>query len=350
VIFFRADGNSKIGAGHIMRCLSIASAAVSSGEEVIFYTSTSDFKDKIESLGIKNVVLNSDFTNMESEIGFFKNDIVKNKPKTLFVDSYYVTKEYLLNLKEICHSIGSKLVYIDDVAVFAYPCDCLINYNLFAEQYNKIYRDMYKNEGVNLPTLLLGVEYVPLRKEFTNLENRKVRSRATDILVSTGGADTEHIALSFAKYIDENYTGNLKFHIVIGAMSKDREAIEALAEKNEIIMTYFDVRDMVSLMQSCDMAISAAGSTLYELCATQTPTITYVVADNQIVAAEYFEKAGVMIYEGDIRLIDNEEMMKALLERTIKLCDDYTCRLNISKIQKKYIDGNGANNIILNIK
>lgn len=35
--------------------------------------------------------------------------------------------------------------------------------------------------------------------------------------------------------------------------------------------------------------ISAASSTLYELCAMQTPTITYIFADNQVLVAKGFE-------------------------------------------------------------
>lgn len=42
-----------------------------------------------------------------------------------------------------------------------------------------------------------------------------------------------------------------------------------------------ECKKMSELMQQCDMAVSAAGSTLYELCACGMPTITYVLADNQ---------------------------------------------------------------------
>ncbi|MCR5796546.1 MAG: hypothetical protein K6G63_01315 [Eubacterium sp.] len=43
-------------------------------------------------------------------------------------------------------------------------------------------------------------------------------------------------------------------------------------------------------MQKCDIAISAAGSTLYELCACGVPTITYTTADNQIKAEKFLAK------------------------------------------------------------
>ncbi len=344
MIFFRADGNSKIGAGHIMRCLSIANSAIELGEEVLFYTASCDFRDKIINNGITNIVIDSDFEKMEKELSFFESEIREKKPKLVVIDSYFVTQNYLKRLYEACHLIGGKLAYIDDVVAFAYICDYLINYNIFAENYQERYEKMYCCAGVNLPTFLLGIRYVPLRKEFINLEDRKVRYRTTDVLISTGGADTEHIALSLAKYIDEKYIGNMKFHIVIGAMSRDKEKIEAIASNNAAIITYFDVRDMAALMQSCDIAISAAGSTLYELCATQTPTITYVVANNQILAAEEFSARGLMEYAGDVRKLGLQKLIEEIVDKINKMHlfeyrNERTKRL-------KTICKNGANNII----
>ena len=42
--------------------------------------------------------------------------------------------------------------------------------------------------------------------------------------------------------------------------------------------------------------------TLYELCATQTPAITYILADNQILGAEGFERYGILKNIGDVRV------------------------------------------------
>lgn len=59
---------------------------------------------------------------------------------------------------------------------------------------------------------------------------------------------------------------------------------------------------MKKLMMLCDVAVSVAGSTLYELCACGIPTITYVLADNQIPAEEMFEQEGIMLNARDYRV------------------------------------------------
>ena len=330
MIFFRADGNSKIGAGHVMRCLSIAEAAMGMSEDVFFYTAGNEFSRIIQNRTITNIVLNTDFTNMESELYFFKSEILREKPNVVFVDSYYVTKDYLWSLVEYCHSYGGKVVYIDDVLAFAYPCDFLINYNIYGPDKKQEYMDMYEQAGISAgseghPKFLLGLEYVPLRKQFCNLPPRIVKDNPKDILVSTGGADTAHMALAIVKQLialTPSELRDLKFHILIGAMNEDKVEIEKLAVGCDNIELHFNVKDMLGLMQKCDVAISAAGSTLYELCATQTPTITYVVADNQIPGAEGFAKRGIMKYVGDTRMVDSSTLTLRLLEYAISYTEE----------------------------
>lgn len=340
MIVFRADGNSKIGAGHIMRCLSIADAAINMNEDVIFYTAGNEFSEIIENRRITNIVLRTDFMQMESELVLFKCELLKNKPAIVFVDSYFVTRDYLCELLDVCHSYGGKLVYIDDVVAFDYPCDILINYNIYGPDKEQDYISLY---GKKCPTLLLGIDYVPLRKEFSIAETRTAKEKPTDVLVSTGGADTAHIALAITQYVstaDLRDLSNLKYHILIGAMNDDKNEIERIALKCDNIEVHFNVKDMLSLIKSCDIAVSAAGSTLYELCATQTPTITYILADNQNPGAEGFAKKGLMMCAGDIRDVGQEKLVNNIFEALDKVVNGFSeYKLNIKL-------GDGANKIL----
>ncbi len=352
MIFFRADGNSIIGAGHIMRCLSIAEAAIDMNEHAVFYTAGNEFSKKIKEKGIDNIVLSSDFMKMESELVFLREEILMRKPQFIFVDSYYVTKHYLATLLECCHSYGGKLVYVDDVMSFAYPCDYLINYNIYGPDMKDTYIKLYADDGIEeesnyFPKLLLGLDYLPLRKEFANLPPRVSKEKPRDILVSTGGADHEHIALEITRTILKRFGGNdnYLFHILVGSMNMDKVEIEQLAADCRNIIVHYDIKDMVSLMRSCDVAISAAGSTLYELCATQTPTITYVVADNQLLGAEGFQKAGLMLYAGDARKLGLAKISTCLLDSAINLAENRCeCEKLIMRISK--FTGNGLCNIV----
>lgn len=100
----------------------------------------------------------------------------------------------------------------------------------------------------------------------------------------------------------------------------------------------YENANMSELMKKCDIAISACGSTIYELCAMNVPSIGIIVADNQI------EVGRVMVEEGmlsDIFSINNfkeDEFVNSI----IALIENKTLRDRIQEKQKSVVDVNGA--------
>ncbi|MCM1118713.1 MAG: UDP-2,4-diacetamido-2,4,6-trideoxy-beta-L-altropyranose hydrolase [bacterium] len=337
MVIFRADGNAEVGSGHVMRCLSIADAARQVGEECIFVTASDDFADIIAARGHGNHILHTDYRDMESEE--FLPALSPYRLSTLFVDSYFVSVGYLSKLAERCRERGIRLVYIDDVLAMPYPCDVLVNYNIYAKA--NVYENLYA--GRRMPELLLGTAYAPLRAEFGKLPCRAVRDRAESILISTGGADPKHMAVELVRAArGQDYL----FHVVVGSMNRDREAIRSLAAGCGNIILHENVTAMSALMQTCDLAISAAGSTLYELCATQTPTVTYVLADNQMPGAEGFASRGIMRSCGDVRDMGSRELAESLICKALELAGDTAERRRMAQAMRTVVDGQGAGRII----
>lgn len=333
---FRADGNSQIGSGHVMRCLSIADAAKNAGEECVFVTASDDMKGIIQAKKYDDLILNTDYRNMEAEGILSAVDTFQ--PSVIFVDSYYVTEKYLQELKRWCEKAECKLVYIDDIEAFPYPCHMLLNYQIHGSEAD--YRMLY--EKASLPGLMVGTEYVPLRREFLTVGARKIKSEVRNVFVSTGGADSEHLSVELIKAVD---SCDLTFHFVIGSMNRDKSILSELS-KNKNVKLYENVTGMAELMMACDIAISAAGSTLYELCATQTPTITYVLADNQAPIAEGFSSRSVMENCGDIRVLGGRALAVKLIQSAVNLADNFRERHRVSGIMKTMVDGGGAKRIV----
>lgn len=337
MLIFRADGNAELGSGHVMRCLSIADAARRLGEDCLFVTASGDFEGVIATRGYKNYILHKDYRNMDSD-NFLP--LLESCPaKALFVDSYFVSEKYLGRLAGHCREAGAKLIYVDDLAAFPYPCDLLLNYNIYAkaEDYERLYA------GRQMPGLLLGTAYAPLREEFANLPMRTVREEATDILISTGGADSEHMAVELLQAAGQlPYT----FHVVIGSLNRDRELLHKLSEGRGNIVLHENVTCMSSLMRSCDVAISAAGSTLYELCAARTPAVTYVLADNQKPGAAGFSACGIMESAGDVRELGSRRLAEKLVCAAVSLAKDADARCRIIRAMQAVTDGRGAENLL----
>lgn len=129
-------------------------------------------------------------------------------------------------------------------------------------------------------------------------------------------------------------------------MNQDLPVIQQLMAGEDNIFIHYNVNNMAELMSECDAAISAAGSTLYELCATQTPTITYILADNQILGAESFERNGVLKNAGDVRVLGAERLSCRLIRDAVGLCDDYAERCRIARRQRMLVDGRGAEKVM----
>lgn len=343
MILFRADGNSNIGLGHVMRCLSIADEFKNTGESCLFITADNELHKTIKDWGHKNLVLDSEYDHMEDELESLKQSIDARDVAAVFVDSYYVTEQYLRELWQFCASKYITLVYIDDVLAFPYSCDILLNYNIFSK--GEDYKKLYKHHAV--PTLLIGTKYAPQRAEFQGLPDRMFKESAKDILVSTGGADSEHIGLEIIKAIlSRSDWQDYRFHFIVGMMNSDKDEIVSLSEGKDNIIIYKRVKKISELMQSCDVAVSAAGSTLYELCSTQTPTITYILADNQIPGAKGFEDAEVLQCAGNIRDTGATVLAEKLITAATDLCDDYSKRQEIAQKMKTVIDGKGAKRVV----
>ena len=78
MILFRADANSNIGLGHVMRCLSIADAIsslssfptiISGKNSIKFVLADETVEELIRSRGYEAIVLHTDYQAMEEEIG-----------------------------------------------------------------------------------------------------------------------------------------------------------------------------------------------------------------------------------------------------------------------------------------
>ncbi len=295
MIGIRVDANEIIASGHVMRCLSLADALISLREEVLFFTADEFGAKIIQERDHRVICLHSDWNDMDGEPGTLLPLLREHKPDLLLVDSYQVTADYLSGLQE-----NIPLVYMDDLAAFDYPADLVINYAIGAT------REDYPAESQASPAkaYILGPSYAPLRKQFLIPEDEledavRKRKEKKQILITTGAADPQHVAKKAVRAILAEPELDGYCIIVVKGRFWDNEALPDAA--NDRIRVYTDVSDMASLMKQSTFAVSAGGSTLYELTACLVPTVTVQTADNQKTNIEGFAKFGLMPCAGDAR-------------------------------------------------
>jgi spore coat polysaccharide biosynthesis predicted glycosyltransferase SpsG len=91
-----------------------------------------------------------------------------------------------------------------------------------------------------------------------------------------------------------------------------------------------------------DIAISAGGTTCYELAYFGIPNIIITIADNQLKNAKDLDKQKVSIYLGKKDDVTTDK----ITEKAKELIDNSNLRKSISLNGKKLIDGKGKKRIV----
>ncbi|NRT73681.1 UDP-2,4-diacetamido-2,4,6-trideoxy-beta-L-altropyranose hydrolase [Clostridium beijerinckii] len=342
-IFIRADGGISIGLGHVMRMLVLAKE-LKKNNEVIFlcksaktdkenvnYTinATEQYKNKFKA-GIDKIKENGFEVYEIDENNVIQNiiDLQKNsKADLLITDSYDVNEEYFNKLKLHFNLTG----YIDDVNKSAMNVDFIINQNINAE-------DLNYEHNINKDTkLFLGTKYCMLREEFRKHYKRKqVKAKAVDTLLTLGGMDKDYNTIKILNYIA---TCNTNIHVVIGSAFDDKLTEQIYrTSKSFLNIKVYENANMSDLMKRCDLAISACGSTLYELCAMNVPIIGVILADNQEMVAKKMKEKSLL---AEIYYINELEKIN-LKERLNEILDDEELRNDIINNQCESVNVNGV--------
>ena len=289
----------------------------------------SQAEEYIISRGYETIVLGTKWDDMEAELPILFEIIKKRNIQSILVDSYQVTEVYLKRLTECV-----KTAYIDDLNRFTYQVDMLICY---ANYWNKFgYEERYS--GIKL---LLGTKYIPLRKVFSDIKERQIKERVENILLLSGGSDTYHVLDCILEEIKEKDLK--KINVICG---RYYERYGELAEKYKAykhISIYWAVENMEDYMQEADLAVSAGGTTLYELCACGTPVISYAFADNQLDNVRQFEKDGIITYAGDVR--NSKMQVVENISQCIDRMQKFKIRKELSCKMQQLVDGKGAKRI-----
>lgn len=326
-VFLRADMNSEIATGHVMRCLSIADAITALGGHCIFISADENPGELVRSKGYELISLNTDWKHMEEETEVLLPLLKEYNVASLIIDTYQVTAGYMSAMTKSVHTY-----YVDDLDLFDYDVNDIICYAVYAD-------DLYKERNRD-KNILAGPEYTPLRKEFIGCAEKVISESIQNVLVMSGGTDTYGM---IEKIVDKIVASQRKCKTVAicGRLYEGADLLRDKYHNYENIEIKNSVNNMKDWLEWADLVITAGGSTLYEICAVGTPAITFSFADNQYGNVKGFEKRNIMRYAGDARYDD-------VAENINKLIDEYASvavRKDLSVKEQELVDGKGAERI-----
>lgn len=278
-----------------------------------------------------------------------ETDLTK-RHNILIVDSYYVTEAYLKAVGRF-----ATVLLLDDMGERAWPVDGILNYNAFAEPEH--YRSLYA-AAFQEPLYGIGSSFVPLRSQFQNVPY-KIRETVQNVLITTGGGDSDNIA---GQIWENLYQEDVVYHVVIGRFNPHfpwwEEKAAACSEKPECpdagviqdqkpgeaaacrLYLHTDVQDMAGLMAQCDLAVTAGGTTIYELAAVGVPFLCFSYAENQEALTEYIGRKQIAGIAGAWH--KGKEAVLEALKTQMAVCRSKAVREHMSWEEKRMTDGGGA--------
>jgi spore coat polysaccharide biosynthesis predicted glycosyltransferase SpsG len=131
--------------------------------------------------------------------------------------------------------------------------------------------------------------------------------------------------------------------VVVGAANGNLGSLRREADRAACpIELLTNVTDMPAVMAWADVAVSAAGSTCWELAFMGLPMLLVISADNQIAIAEGLVKAGTALSLGSHTQLDLSRGMEILAG----LLENRPLRFEMSDRGRALVDGLGAQRVI----
>jgi spore coat polysaccharide biosynthesis predicted glycosyltransferase SpsG len=304
-IAFFTEAGSERGMGHLIRCQTIANQFEQNNIEInIFLDSDINYDYKFKNLTY--------FKWEELNINIHYD--------VIFIDSYEATED-IYNTLQKKTNLG---IYIDDFERIDYPKGIIIN---FAPDSKELF---FKNRNKD-NEYLLGLDYIPIRKEFLKYKNLKKEKK---LFIMLGGSDTANLSLNIIEALKDI---DIKKVIV-----SNNEITSNKLSKYDNVKVLFQSNDdeLIKEMATSSYAISTASMSLYELSFLQIPTIIIAVSQNQITGVSQMLKNKLAISYIDIMLLNWEKnisfQLKNLMEHK-QIVDNQIDGLGVKRIYEYII-------------
>lgn len=329
-----AHGGRCCGMGHVMRSAALAEAFLIEGACVDFLSKYDTGRDALLGKGFDLVEISEPEPQTFSGFSYGTEDslfreisavdalLAKSRYDLIVLDSYNVSAEYFRML----HRHQGYVCYLDDLHLLDYPADIILNGAAWAEEVE------YETCSAEK---LLGPSYLPMRREFQDIPSRAMREKVDTLLVTMGGSDLENVTRKILSLV-LRMRPELEIHVLVGAGYRFKDLLDREFGNN--VHLHENPDRVSSVMMRCDLAVSSAGTTLYELGVCSVPTLAVAVADNQQAQAEWLAEHGMITYLGLIGKMSDEAFTQSL-ER---MMTSHALRRRFVERFRNLNDGKGA--------
>ncbi len=329
-LLIRADASLAIGTGHVMRCLALAEAWQDAGG--VAHLASSQIPEALKPIVTGRGVMMSEIASSpgSEEDARETVDCARNlSANWVAIDGDHFGSAFLTRIFDS----GIPLVLIDDFANReSLPVHLIVNPTVEEDP------TPYLNRRSNAQ-LMLGPRYILLRREFAKVVDRTaIQNEVVRILITLGGSDPENLTPKIA----EALATSKEFHITVvaGPAYGRPEELAKLRASNLCLKS--NPPNMKQLMEDSDLAIIAAGGTLWELLSVGCAVLSYSRNAVQASVVAELSRKGAVVDLGDTASFSSTR----LLDTVRRLAASRQLRARMAILGKSLVDGRGAVRVV----
>jgi spore coat polysaccharide biosynthesis predicted glycosyltransferase SpsG len=321
-VLIHADGGPGVGMGHVARCTSLANALSRRGHKAVVAVDPScDLVAHVEKLGAMVMTSGAAAYQVSAAARAIEAEIV-------VVDSYRWSGDDFVAARG-----GWSLLAFDDEANRELPVEAVINGAPNAAE--------LRYQTATHTCLWLGPTYQIVRDDFRLIPLRGEAGVLNRVIVLVGGDDPMGLLPILGRTLQtvaDNAATPFKAELICGPFTP----LPALTGLSNVVALRNPV-DLRERMARADLAISAAGQTLYELARCGTPAIAFCSGQDQVHNLAALAVREVIWDAGDAT---RPEWLQKIRNGLVLLTDDAARRTAMSRAGQSLIDGLGADRLV----
>lgn len=320
-VLIRADAGVSIGGGHVARMLALTEGLLRHGHEVV-----------MEGAEVTRVAAalqpdlgGAHFRDLASPSCSPPELFRGGLPDVMVIDGYHFSSEYFASLERR----GVPYVVVDDNGeTKAERPSIVVNQNPHAESI-----DYTRLDGSRR---LLGLDYVQLRNSLRCTPPASADQRA--IFVSFGASDAG--GHTFAVVEELGRRGFSVCAVTSPLGPRDRSDRLRLLESS--LVSVVDPDDYLAALRSSSIAVIAAGSTLWEMAYLGLPSVSVIVARNQVRASAAACGLGFTVSVDAC----SRDVAEDIGRRCQSISENSNCWYSMAAAGRSAVDGHGVDRVV----
>ena len=332
-VAFRVDSSIRMGSGHLMRCLALASALRDEGVESVFVLRPHEGHgaDLVREHGHQLRLLAPAMSatcggrvlrqaeEEESPLGTDRLSdaretalaIADDEPDCIVVDHYGIDAAWE---RSISSFLGVNVVAIDGLGERSHACSLLVD-----PTYTELNPGRWNDLVPHHAQVLWGPRYALVDTAFARaLDSRPTRSGKVErVLIAFGGTDQPGMTQLALEAVLAAGRGRLEIDVVAGRTNPTVRELRQQCEVHPGVTFHHDTSQMAELMARADLALGAGGSMMWERVFLGLPAVLLTIAEHQQKLTTEVARTGAVIDAGPARTATAAEL-RALIDPLLR--------------------------------